>query len=148
LTRGSDPFGSDRRHLEPIPPPNPLASREERVKRFVASLEKAQPQRRAARQPNYSTQYARSLCKERGWRIQQSEYRDRFNNLRDCPAGSDVVALRQDRTQVYVQAGCPGSKAEHYRRFEERKRELPIGTTFLYWEFHRDGTLVLEEEWE
>ncbi len=115
---------------------------------YLAEIAKAAAKRPArAYQGTYSTAYAKDLCRERGWRVIQSEHRDRFGNLHDCYAGSDVVALRPDRTQVLVQGGCQGSRAEHRRRFEERKDQVPLGATFLYVEFKRDGALTLEEQW-
>ena len=109
----------------------------------------ARDARRAKRGPglgNYSTAYTKDEARRRGWRVIQSEYRDRFNKLHDCPFGSDVVAMNGNLL-LYVQGGCQGSRGEHRRRFDERTEVLPLGARFLYWEFARSGELTLEEEW-
>jgi hypothetical protein len=143
----SDPFGPDRKGkgLQPIQSYLPGATREERAARFIASLEEKREKSRDY-SPHYSTQYARALCKERGWKVLQSEYRDQRGNLRDVPYGADVMAQDGNRL-VFVQASCKGGKAHHLRRFHDRTDALPMGARFLYIEFARTGEILLEEEW-
>jgi hypothetical protein len=125
----------------------PITFRRARSNEYRERLQIVAPERaRRTYQANYSTAYCKDLCRERGWRIIQSEYRDHRGNLRDTPFGSDVVAMDGNRL-IYIQGGCKGSRAEHHRRFMERTDVLPLGARFLYWEFLREGDLILEEEW-
>jgi hypothetical protein len=153
LYNQDDPFGTSRaprREVTGSGMQEPGLSREQRAAKHQAWLESQRKEEKPkkAYQPVYSTKYAKDLCKDRGWKVIASEYQDRRGYRHDAYGGCDVVALRQDRTQVLIQAGSKGTRAEHWRRFIERRHMIPAASKFLYIEFARTGEILLEEEWE
>ena len=99
----------------------------------------------------FSTDYAIAWCKQRGYRYVEREHYVAMGPRKvhvDLAGGSDVYAL-DGAAPVYVQAAGKGQRAEHRRRFDERKWQLPPGARFYYLEFVRDSrTPILEEVWQ
>jgi len=113
-----------------------------------ASKPPAKPHRSASR---FTTDYAIEYGRAQGWKLVDREAFDaRLNRHHDLPGGADA-RFRSREGVVFIQGAGVGERAEHRRRFEDRRHQLAdfANVTFLYLEFVRGNKNPTKvEEWE
>lgn len=140
----------------PLAPVNPADRlREEARARFEASYYedrtyKPKAKTRAGHAGNYTTSYAADYAKKLGWQIvAREQYDTGAKRHYDIICGLDLLCVDKRGKLVGIQAAGKGERAEHYRRFEDRrgpKKASEKHMSVVYWVFTRDSKRPIEEE--
>lgn len=111
----------------------------------------ARDRTKAPRAGNYTTAYAKAHAKKLGWTLIASEqYDSGAKRHYDIIAGLDCLFMTKDGKLVGVQAAGKGERAEHHRRFIDRRGPAKCTARHmrvLYWVFTRESKIPDEEVW-
>lgn len=117
----------------------------------AAELAAKPPKQKRAPAKKFTTDYAVEWGKSQGWKLVERErYDARTNRHHDLAGGADVRFRDLDGRVIFVQGAGKSERAEHYRRFEDRRHQLRDFNSprFIYVEFERGNkTPIKEEEW-
>jgi hypothetical protein len=117
----------------------------------AAKLAEKKPKAKRPAAKKFTTEYAVDWGKAQGWKLVERErYDARTNRHHDLAGGADVRFRDSDGRVIFVQGAGKSERAEHYRRFDDRRHQLKDFNSprFIYVEFERGNkTPIKEEEW-
>lgn len=129
--------------------------REEARARFEAAYiedrtYKPKDKKRLGHAGNYTTSFAAEHARKLGWSIiAREQYDTGAKRHYDIVCGLDLLCVTTTGKLVGIQAAGKGERAEHYRRFEDRRGPKKAAEKHMaveYWVFTRDSKTPIEKE--